>query len=103
MHYSCLNISDIFNTCSRLISYCNNNYVFENEWCNCITSNYTEYCITSKIAYIFAILIPCIFGLLLFAFLICIIYSLYFQKKINNDTNNSIIINNVKRIFNDYD
>lgn len=42
MPFECINITDLSHTCTELLTYCNNNYAIEINWCHCITDNYDK-------------------------------------------------------------
>ncbi len=44
MPFPCINITDLSHSCSKLLTYCNNNYAAEVDWCNCFNNNYNDKC-----------------------------------------------------------
>jgi len=90
MPFPCINITNLSHSFSKLLTYCNNNYAVEVDWCNCFNNNYNNKCDTFNIA---TILLIAIGGALAFFGVFVLMYKYYHHTK-NPDQNNCNYCNN---------
>lgn len=81
MPFSCINITDVSQTCSRLLKYCNDNYALEVNWCNCIIDNHNK-CDGFNLLYLLIPITPMVILIVAFC------YYPYKNRKQSNTQNN---------------
>ena len=90
MPFSCINITDLSHSCSKLLTYCNNKYALEVDWCNCFNNKYNDKC-NSEAFPLSAILITVIGSVITILFVSLLIYKVYYYEinKIPNQNNHN--------------
>jgi hypothetical protein len=89
MPFPCINITDLSHSCSKLLTYCNNNYAVEVDWCNCFNNNYNNKCdaVALPISGIVLIAIGGAIAVLGMITVIVVLYKHYHDTKNPNQNN----------------
>ena len=89
MPFPCINITNLSHSFSKLLTYCNNNYAVEVDWCNCFNNNYNNKCdaVALPISVIVLIAVGGVIIVLGMIKVIVVLYKHYHDTK-NPDQNN---------------